>query len=66
MRTVRELIAAAGGHKKLAAQIGITESGIKRWRQIGIPPKHWALMMRLVQSNIEELEAANAALQTTP
>ena len=60
MRSVKELIEAAGGAEAIARYSGdISEYAPLKWPQIGIPEKHWGTMAALAQASVEELYAAN-------
>lgn len=69
IRTVREIVSDAGGPERISAaslklekKRRITEKGVYSWHRIGIPQKHWPLIMPLAGTNERELFAANIRL----
>lgn len=69
MRTIQEIIKAAGGttaiHEasvKLNAgddKKALSKDAIYKWPSIGIQDRHWPLLMSLTDTSPEELFAAN-------
>ena len=64
MRSIKEIIADAGGPKKIASACAktrwpITSKVVYAWPDIGIPERHWAVIVRLAKSSAEELHRAN-------
>lgn len=61
MRTVSDIIRDCGGAGKIAeaSKRAITADAIRKWLSIGIPEKHWAVVMPLGDVTLEELYAAN-------
>lgn len=62
-RTIREIIKDAGGPAAIAkaADGSITVDAIYKWPQIGIPDRHWPIVMPLASATAEEMLAANVA-----
>lgn len=60
-KTVRDIIRDAGGPQALAdASKGvITVDAVYKWQTIGIPDRHWPLVMPLSGATADELLAAN-------
>lgn len=61
MRTVPEIIRAAGGARSIheASNGALTKDAIYKWPSIGIPDRHWSLVMTLSGATPEELFNAN-------
>ncbi len=64
MRNVRQIIEDAGGPQKIAEAARKTRWKIKSksvydWPRIGIPEKHWPVMIRLAETSPQELHEAN-------
>lgn len=61
MRTISELIKAAGGAKAVQEAIGpgITRDAVYKWQEIGIADRHWAVLIRLAGATPDELYEAN-------
>lgn len=61
MRTIPDIIAAAGGPSAIAAASGgtIKSDAVRKWSKIGIPDRHWRLLIDRAGSNPSELFAAN-------
>lgn len=68
MRTINEIIEAAGGPSAIvnATDGKIDSSTVRRWRMSGIPDLRWPLFIELANSSPEELYAANQALDRYP
>jgi len=66
MRTISEIIKAAGGAKAIeAASCGsITTDAVYKWPGIGIPDRHWETIIPLAGSSPDELYAANIAARS--
>lgn len=64
---VREIIARGNVHKisEASGEAGrpITVKGIYKWHSIGIPQKHWPVVMRLADVTETELYEANRQLE---
>lgn len=66
MRNIPEIIKAAGGPRKLHEHITargtkFTIDAIYKWPTIGIPDRHWPLLIKLAKATPEELFKANSA-----
>lgn len=70
MRTIEKIIKEAGGARKISEASGPTDEAGKRpltydavykWTKIGIPDRHWPLLMSLTETSPDELYAANLA-----
>jgi hypothetical protein len=64
LRTVREIVDAAGGAVSLSPVLGVTPDAIYKWDSIGIPDRHWPKLIPIAASNAAELLAANIAART--
>ena len=63
MRTLPEIIKAAGGARQISAASNgaLTPDAVYKWPVIGIPDRHWPMLMRLTKVSVDELFAANLA-----
>lgn len=61
MRTISEIIKAAGGARKIREAGGCTfkTDAVYKWSEIGIPDRHWPILMELADATPDELFAAN-------
>lgn len=61
MRTILEIIKAAGGHQAVSAATGgkIKPDAVRKWPQIGVPDRHWPVLIELAQATPDELFEAN-------
>lgn len=61
MRTITEIIKAAGGPRAIsdASADGISKDAVYKWPSIGIPDRHWALLIEMAGASPDELFAAN-------
>jgi hypothetical protein len=61
MRSLVEIIEAAGGAKSIEAATSgtIKRDAVYKWPQIGIPDRHWEVIIPLAGSSAEELYQAN-------
>jgi hypothetical protein len=68
MRTIEEIITAAGGARAISEASGpadgagkrpLTYDAVYKWSKIGVPDRHWPLLISMAQSNPDELYAAN-------
>ena len=59
--TVRSIIASAGGAAAIetASNGSLQRGAVYKWPQIGIPDRHWPLLMRLSGASADEMLAAN-------
>lgn len=70
---IKAIIADCGGvsaiHKASAAQVGeadaIKRDAVYKWPTIGIPDRHWPLVMGLSGATADEMLAANVAARET-
>ena len=66
---IDEIIAAAGGHERIAERAQARGQKLSiyaplKWRENGIPEKHWQLVMRLVRGlTPEDIYLANKKLR---
>lgn len=61
---IRQIIKKAGGAVAIASQPdadSISVEAVYKWPKIGIPDRHWPLVMRLSGATADELLAANVA-----
>lgn len=70
MRTVSDIIKEAGGAVAIAAASNgeVSADAAYKWQKIGIPDRHWPIVMPLAGATAEEMLAANIAVRnpTTP
>lgn len=61
MRTIAEIIKDAGGARKIQEASGgtFTSDAVYKWHEIGIPDRHWPLLVDLAQATPDELFEAN-------
>jgi hypothetical protein len=61
--TVKGILEHAGGPTKIAeASAGaISVEAVYKWSKIGIPDRHWSILMGLCDVTADELYAANLA-----
>lgn len=53
MKTVNQIIAAAGSDEKTQAACAVSREALKKWRQFGfIPPKHWDTIVELTGGKV--------------
>jgi hypothetical protein len=66
MRTVSDIIEAAGGAKGIASESNgsVSAEAVYKWPRIGIPDRHWPLVMPLAQATAAEMLAANIAARS--
>jgi hypothetical protein len=65
MRTIPQIIKAAGGARKIAvASKGtVTAEAVYKWSKNGIPDRHWPIVMPLSGATANELLRANVAVR---
>lgn len=65
-RSIPKIIKDAGGPSKVAsASCGaVTVDAVYKWSKIGIPDRHWPLVMPLARASAAEMLAANLAART--
>ena len=63
MKSVPDIIKAAGGPVAVAAASNgeISAEAVYKWPKIGIPDRHWPLVMPLADATADEMLAANIA-----
>ena len=73
MRNILEIVKDAGGARKIHEASGplddkgkrpLTFDAVYKWPLIGIPDRHWPLVMSLTDTSPEELHAANCAARS--
>lgn len=67
MRTITDIIEAAGGAAKIAAATdgAVTADAVYKWQKNGIPDRHWPIVMPLAGATPDELLAANVLARTS-
>lgn len=60
-RDVRQLIRDGGGYIAISLRCGLGPTAAKQWPRIGIPEKHWPVVMEVTGASAEELHVANRA-----
>jgi hypothetical protein len=62
-RSVPDIIKAAGGPAKIAgaSKGAISTEAVYKWPKIGIPDRHWPLVMPLAGASAEEMLKANVS-----
>jgi hypothetical protein len=63
-RSIRELVQAAGGTGPVSAAVGVTRDAVLKWEGIGIPDRHWPILLPLCNSTADEMLAANITART--
>lgn len=68
MRTISEIIKAAGGAGTIAAASdgGVSAEAVYKWPKIGIPDRHWPLVMPMANATAAEMLAANMEARHVP
>jgi hypothetical protein len=63
MRTISDIIRDAGGARAIHEASGgaFSADAVYKWLSIGIPDRHWPLLIRLSGATPEELFKANSA-----
>jgi hypothetical protein len=66
MRTVADIIKAAGGPRNISSKSGgeVSMEAVYKWSKIGIPDRHWPLVLPLAEATAEEMLAANVAARS--
>jgi len=66
MREIKQIINDAGGAAAVAAASNgeFKVDAVYKWPSIGIPDRHWPLIIRLASTDPEELYAANVAARS--
>jgi hypothetical protein len=62
------IVRRAGGAASIAAASAgaVTADAVYKWRRIGIPDRHWPLLMSLSGVTADELVRANRAARGAP
>lgn len=65
-KTVRDIIKAAGGPVAIAqaSDGSVTAEAVYKWPAIGIPDRHWPVIMPLAHASADEMLAANVAARS--
>ena len=65
--TIPEIIKRAGGPPAIERESGgsVTAEAAYKWPKIGIPDRHWSLIMRLTAVTADQLFRANQAARST-
>jgi hypothetical protein len=60
-RTIPELIEGAGGPAAIVRALdnAISVEAVYKWPKIGIPDRHWPVLIPMALSDAEEMMAAN-------
>ncbi len=71
MRNIKQIIEDAGGPKKIAeaakkTRWDITFKSVYDWPRIGIPDRHWPILIRLAKASADELLEANKKARARP
>lgn len=69
--TITDVIRSAGGPAAIikaseAAGTAITRDAVYKWRQTGIPDRHWPVLIGLTNLHPDDLYAANCAVRNMP
>jgi hypothetical protein len=68
MRTIEEIITAAGGARAISEASGpaddagkrpLTYDAVYKWSKIGVPDRHWPLLISMAKASPDELFEAN-------
>lgn len=64
MRTIPEIILAAGGRDTVALRTGLKYDAVRKWCINGIPDRYWAALIQLLPDlSPDELFKANCAVR---
>ena len=63
-RSISELIEEAGGASKVSTALKVSPDAVYKWRDIGIPDRHWPVILPLTGASADELLAANISART--
>lgn len=63
MRTISEIIKAAGGARaiEVATEGKIKSDAVYKWPGIGVPDRHWPVLIEMAGATPDELFEANRA-----
>jgi hypothetical protein len=69
MRTVAQLISVAGGARRIAAASADTQhpigfEAVYKWPKIGVPERHWPLLIVLTGATVQEIYDANRQIDS--
>jgi hypothetical protein len=66
MRTVADIIKDAGGPSAIATESkgSISVEAVYKWPRIGIPDRHWAVVMPRAKASAHEMLLANTAARS--
>lgn len=66
--TVDDIIKLAGGPKRIAEHSdgSINRDAVYKWPSIGIPDRHWPVLMELSGATAQDLFEANVAARGAP
>lgn len=61
MRTISDIIKAAGGPRGIAEASGgsVKKDAVYKWASIGVPDRHWPLLIERAGATPDELFEAN-------
>lgn len=59
METVGDIIKAAGGAAKIGRATGLDRTTPLKWKESGIPERHWPEVTKLSGASAEQIYAAN-------
>lgn len=67
MRTITEIIKAAGGPRGVsdASDGAVKKDAVYKWPGIGVPDRHWPLLIELAGATPDELYQANLAARSS-
>ena len=54
--TIDDIIAALGGVRSAAERFKIQEQSVHKWRQNGLPPRHWPDIVKTTGRDYRDLE----------
>lgn len=66
MRTVADIIRDAGGPSAIASKSegSISIEAVYKWSKIGIPDRHWSVVLPMAHATAEEMLSANIAARS--
>ena len=64
--TIPDIIKRSGGAVaiEIASQGEVKAAAVYKWSKIGVPDRHWPLLMRLSGATAQELLAANVSIRS--
>jgi hypothetical protein len=65
MRTIDQIISDAGGARNIEAEArgAFKADAVYKWPTIGIPDRHWPILIKLASATPDELFAANRSVR---